>query len=213
MNYKKVYLILTIFAFISFFAGSTFAYYEWKNSDEDNTEIIFTNEDDFRCSVDGGGNITNSDISLVPTFCDNDNYVIKREVKVMPTIYGDTPILMNLWLDIKNLGTGLSESQNFKYTLTTSSESCNEGVVRTGNFNTKTEGDTVPLFNYMGYTSTTVDTYYLYIWLDEAETSTSTMNQTFNLSLNGICTNAPEPETYVVFNETDSTLSLYKRDE
>ena len=38
------------------------------------------------------------------------------------------------------------------------------------------------------------------------------MNQSFSLSLNGMCTDAPEPETYIVFNEEDTTLRLYKRD-
>ena len=213
MNYKKIYIILGICLLISVFAGSTFAWLSWRTATNQQTEIIFSNGEGFMCSVDGGGNITNNDVELVPTTCDNSEYAIKREIKVMPTIYGETPILMDLWLDINSIGAGLSESVNFRYALTTNPDSCTQDLVRMGNFNTKVGGDTISLLNYIGYTQTTEETYYLYIWLDEDESSTETMNQSFDLSLNGLCTNAPEPQTFVAFSEEDSTLRLYKRNE
>ena len=72
------------------------------------------------------------------------------------------------------------------------------------NFNGKTVGDTVPLFNEKTYETETVDTYYLYIWLDSAETSSSTMYQSFDLSIDGECTN--------VEIETGNSTSVYQEE-
>jgi len=211
-EYNKWYLVLVIFAVIFMFFGGTLAYFRWTTNTEQRTNIILTVEPTFMCEADGGGDLTSEDISLVPTDCTNQEYAIQREIKVSPTIYGETSITMDLWLDIKSIGSGLRNSNNFKYALTTDPNSCTNGLVKSGNFKDKNVNDKVELFSYMGYNQTTTDTYYLYVWLDKAETNSNTMNQSFSLSLNGMCTDAPEPETYIVFNEEDTTLRLYKRD-
>lgn len=188
-NYKRIYIILGIFLLVSVFLGGTLGYLQWNSQ---KTNIVFTVQDKFSCAADGGGNITSSDVVLAPTDCTNSDYAIKRELKVMPTLYDDLRIEMSLWLEVNDLGEGLSDSQNFRYALTTSDNSCAEGLVTEGNFNGKTVGDTITLLDSKSYSETTTDTYYLYVWLDKEETSTSTMNQSFDLSLNGSCVETPD---------------------
>ena len=199
MNYKKIYLILGVILLASVLSGGTFAWLTWATSSSQTSAVTITVGNGFACAVDGGGNITSSDVSLVPTTCTNSTYAIKREIKVMPTIYENLNVALDLWLDINDIGTGLSDSQNFMYALTTNSSSCTDGVISSGNFNGKTTGDTVRLLNN-SYAETITETYYLYIWLDSAETSSTTMDQTFSLSLNGNCTNDPyiQPEAPVL---------------
>lgn len=189
---KKIVGVLITLTIIFTVMGSTFAYLSWSSSEEQKTQVTFTKEAGFSCSVNGGGNITTGDVILMPTVVNDSttSYYIKRTITVNPTITDSLlPIYMDLWLDINSLGTGLSNSLNLKYALTTSSTSPTTGVVSSGNFNGKIAGDKVNLLTSKEYTATTTDTYYLWIWLDAEETSSDTMNQSFSLSLNGSCMN------------------------
>ena len=185
---KKIITLLVVFTIIFAVIGSTLAYFSWVSSEEQQTSVTFTAESDFSCSADGGGDITSSDVMLAPSTCTNSEYAIQREVKVMPTINstGKT-VYMDLWLDVNVLDTGLSESENFMYALTTDENSCSTGIVKSGNFKGLSTGEQVLLLDQQEYTASTTDTYYLYIWLDAEETSSSTMDQSFDLSLNGSC--------------------------
>jgi len=196
MSNKKVISILITFGIILAVVGGTLAYWTWSTAEEQQTNVVFTVNKDFSCAADGGGNITNTDVTLAPTTCTDTTRAIKREVTVTPTLNrDDLTIYMDLWLDVNSIGTGLSNSQNFKYVLTTSSTSCEDGtVITSGTFNGTNTGSKVKLLSGEDYSTTTTDTYYLYVWLDSAETSSDTMNQAFNLSLNGSCTNSPKPE-------------------
>ena len=189
---KKVMGVLFTLTIIFTIIGSTFAYLSWSSSEEQKTNVTFTKGEGFSCSVNGGGNIAEGDVILMPTVVNDSttSYYIKRTITVNPTITDSLlPIYMDLWLDINSLGTGLSNSLNFKYALTTSSTSPTTGVVSSGNFNGKITGDKVNLLTSKEYTATTTDTYYLWIWLDAEETSSDTMNQSFSLSLGGSCMN------------------------
>ena len=189
---KKVMGALFTLTIIFTIIGSTFAYLSWSSSEEQKTQVTFTKEAGFSCSVNGGGNIAEGDVILMPTVVNDSttSYYIKRTITVKPTITDSLlPVYMDLWLDINSLGTGLSNSLNFKYALTTSSTSPTTGVVSSGNFNGKITGDKINLLTSKKYTATTTDTYYLWIWLDAEETSSDTMNQSFSLSLNGSCMN------------------------
>ena len=189
---KKVMGVLITLTIIFTVMGSTFAYLSWSSSEEQKTNVTFTKGEGFSCSVNGGGNIAEGDVILMPTVVNDSttSYYIKRTITVNPTITDSLlPIYMDLWLDINSLGTGLSNSLNFKYALTTNSTSPTTGVVSSGNFNGKIAGDKVNLLTSKDYTATTTDTYYLWIWLDAEETSSDTMNQSFSLSLNGSCMN------------------------
>ena len=187
MKNKRVIIILLIISLIFVIIGSTFAYFTWNATEGERTKVVFTVTSDFSCAADGGGNITSSDVTLVPCSCTNSKYAIKREIKVMPNIITPTPVYMDLWLNINEIGDGLTNSDNFRYALTTSSTSC-ENALESGNFKGLKAGDKVNLLKNMGYALTTTDTYYLWIWLDKEETSASTMNQAVSLSLGGSCT-------------------------
>ena len=187
---KKILTILITLTIIFTAIGSSLAYLSWVSSEEQKTQITFTATAGFSCSVDGGGNITEGNVNIVPTLVNDSttgNY-IKRTISVKPTITeSNKTIYMDLWLDINSLGTGLSNSLNFKYALTTSSNNPATGVVSSGNFNGKITGDKINLLTSKEYTATATETYYLWIWLDSEETSSETMNQSFSLSLNGSC--------------------------
>ena len=133
----KVFIIL-IFLFIIFtLFGGTLAYYTWQSSASQKTGITLSFNSEFSCAADIGGNITSGDARIIPTTVSDvtsGNY-IKREVAISSIINtSDKLIYMNLWLDINEIGNGLSNSQNFKYALTKSSESNTSSVVSSGNF-------------------------------------------------------------------------------
>ena len=209
---KRIITILMILTIVFTITGGTLAYWAWRTTDAQKTNITFTITSDFSCSADGGGNITSGSVKLVPTVVSSTttaNY-IKREVKVTPTT-GKT-IHMDLWLDIITLDSGLSNSVNFRYAFTTSSTSNTEGVVSRGNFYGKVANDKVVLLRGKDYTSTTTETYYLWIWLDAAETDSATMNQNFNMKLGGECTDAVSRELYTanIYNGyVDDNNSVY----
>ena len=187
---KKIVGVLITLTIIFTVMGSTFAYLSWSSSEEQKTQVTFTKEAGYSCSANGGGNITEGDVVIAPTDCTTGKHVIKREITVNPSITDiNMPIYMDLWLNVNSMGTGLSNSNNFKYSLTTSSTNCETDVVSSGTFTGKTAGDKVTILNGNTYTSTTTETYYLYIWLDKEETSSDTMNQSFSLSLGGSCSN------------------------
>ena len=215
---KKAMILIVIFGLIMLIIGTTFAYLSWRSSEAQKTVVNFTIGSDFSCAADGGGDITSGTINLIPTEV-NDNTTanyIKREVKVMPTITKDgKTIYMDLWLDIKKLDSGLSSSSNLMYVLNTSSTDKDTGVIISGNFGGLAKNNRIKLFTDKDYNSTTTETYYLWIWLDAKETSSDTMNQSFELSLNGSCVdqkeepNAPELDTGmipIVFDTSNGTI-------
>ena len=188
MKNKKIIIIIVILVLALTFIGGSLAEWIWETTEEERTNVEFTVENDFQCAADGGGDITSGQVQLTPTYCTNPVNAIQRTVKVNPTLnMNDLSISMDLWLNINNIGDALSNSQNFKYALTTYSDSCTTGVISSGTFNGKNSGSTVNLLDNKIYSSTMTDTYYLYIWLDYDETNNDTMNQSFNFSLGGVC--------------------------
>ena len=199
---KRIITVLMILTIMFTIMGGTFAYWSWRTTDAEKTNITFSITSDFSCSADGGGDITSSDVNLVPTVVNDKttaNY-IKREVKLTPAINttGKT-VYMDLWLDIKTLGSGLSGTDYFKYSFTTGASSPDDGVVYSGNFRGLAVNNRVRLLLDKEYTSSMTDTYYLWIWLDAEETDLDTMNQSFHLVLNGSCTDTKiEPNAPVL---------------
>ena len=185
--------------------GFTFAYWTWESTSGQRTAVSFTVGNGFSCSADGGGNITSSDVQLMPAECTDTAHAIKRTVKVSTTQSSGKTIYLNMGLKVNDIGTNLANSSNFKYALTTSVTSCDSGVVTSGTFQGTTTNSEVGLLDTKRYqTATTNDTYYLWVWLDKAETSTSTQNQTFNISLTGSCTDeTPAPITTSWGQEVD----------
>ena len=185
---KKIVLIVGIIVLILSIIGGTYAVFKWRSTDEQKTNITFTAEAGFSCSADGGGNINVGDKKLIPTYVNAEsiNNYIKQEIKATATITKDNiTVYMDLWLDVKSISTQLANSDNFKYALTTSSTSNTEGVVVSGTFKDGIVNNKVKLLSGEVYTTTKTNTYYLWIWVDPAETGM--MEQEFSLSLNGSC--------------------------
>ena len=209
---KKVMGVLIALTIIFTVVGSTFAYLSWSSSEEQKTNVTFTKEAGYSCSANGGGNITESDVILMPTIVNDSTtaYYIKRTVTVNPSITDSIlPVYMDLWLDINTLGEGLSNSDNFMYAFTTSSTSPTTGVVSSGNFKGLITGNKVYLLLGKKYTKTTTETYYLWIWLDSSETSSDTMNQSFSLTLNGSCSNRLLVTANTLISKANPSTLLY----
>ena len=209
---KRIIIIVSITILILSIVGGTLAYWSWRTTDAQKTNITFTITSDFSCSADGGEDITSGSINLVPTVVNSTttaNY-IKREVKVTPTINttGKT-VYMDLWLDIKTLDSGLSGTDYFKYSFTTGSSSPEDGVVYSGNFRGLAVNNRVRLLLDKEYTSSMTDTYYLWIWLDAAETDSDTMNQSFHLVLNGNCYEHKSTGAEMLIENANSSTLLY----
>ena len=203
-NNRKTLIIIAIFGLVIAIIGGTLAYWRWQSTEAQKTVVNFTIGSDFSCAADGGGDITSGTINLIPTEV-NDNTTanyIKREVKVMPTITNDgKTIYMDLWLDIKSISANLSSSSNLMYVLNTSSTDKDTGVIISGNFGGLAKNNRIKLFTDKDYSSTTTETYYLWIWLDAKETSSDTMNQSFELSLNGSCVDQKEEPNAPVLDD------------
>ena len=200
---KVFTIILVVATIVITLMGGTLAYWNWQSTSAQNTNVTFTVASNFSCSADGGGNITNNDVMIVPATCTNSAHAIKRQVKVNVNKNGTSNIYLDMYLNVNSIGTGLSNTTNFKYALTTSGTNCTDGVVAQGNFSGATTNTHKKLFSLKEYTQTTQnDTYYLWIWLDAAETSASTQNQSFDLSLAGSCTDQnPYVYTANIFDE------------
>ena len=210
MNKKTMFTFLIVFGLIIIFTGGTYAYLSWSSSEEQKTQVTFTKEAGYSCSANGGGNITEGDVVIAPTDCTTGKHVIKRVITVNPSITDiNMPIYMDLWLNVNSMGTGLSNSSNLKYSLTTSSTNCETDVVSTGTFTGKTAGNKVTILKGNTYTSTTTETYYLYIWLDKEETSSDTMNQSFSLSLGGSCSNHISTTATTLINNANPSTLMY----
>ena len=185
---KRIVLIVGIIVLILSIIGGTYAVFKWRSTDEQKTNITFTAEAGFSCSADGGGNINVGDKKLIPTYVNAEsiNNYIKQKIKATATITKDNiTVYMDLWLDVKSISTQLANSDNFKYALTTSSTSNTEGLVVSGTFKDGIVDNKVKLLSGEEFTTTKTNTYYLWIWVDPAETGM--MEQEFSLSLNGSC--------------------------
>ena len=190
MDYRKKLIIVLILGVIFSLLGVTLAYWTWQSNNTQKTNILLTSTTEFTCSADGGGNISNTNY-FVPTTCLNQTYALKRKITTNITNTSGAPVYMDLWLNINSIGTGLTNSDNFMYVLTTEDNNCTDNIVASGNFKGKAKDDKVELLSGV----TTASTYYLYIWLDAAETDSSTMNQSVSLSLGGSCTNETPKST------------------
>ena len=191
MDKKKIVIpILIVIAIIILTIGATYSYWTWSSNNTQKTMVTFTSTSKFACSGDGGGNITSADYTLVPTHCTDPNYAIQRTVTTSVTNNSGDNVYYDLWLDVNTIGANLSASNNFKYAITSQANDCTSNVIQSGTFYGLATGDIASLL--LGFenvhTTSENNTYYLYIWLDEAETNNNTMTQSFNLSLNGRCT-------------------------
>ena len=146
-EYNKWYLIMTVFAIIFTFFGGSLAYWQWTTNETQKTNVAITVTEEFRCDADGGGNISSGEKYLVPTDCTNPDYAIQRTITVKPTLFTEgINVNFQLQLKINQIDTGLRNSKNFKYALTTNPNSCTQGVVEEGTFYGLSANKTVDIF-------------------------------------------------------------------
>ena len=146
-------------------------------------------------TIAGGGN---ANVTFMPTTCTNANYTIKKTITATAINTSGGSVSFTLGLNPTKLDAGLKIA-NMKWALTTSSSSCTTEVVASGNFSTATQGTA---FNMVtndkdGITVDSTDktkytkTYYLYIWLDSAQTANVTGD--LSVTVTGSVTNNPTP--------------------
>ena len=187
---KIIYIFLAIAVTMFLIVGGTLAYWSWQSAAAQNTAISFTLTSGLSCSADGGGNITSSDVKLAPAKCTDTEHAIQRTITTSVTNSNEGSAYMSLSLKVNSMASELAASQNFKYALTTNPTSCTTDVKETGTFTGAIANSSFTILGGDEYpTSPGTGTYYLYIWLDEAESNNNTQNKTFNLSLTGVCTN------------------------
>ena len=204
---KKLIIPLLLVGILVLIIGSTYAWLIWVSSEEDKTNITFTATGNFSCSATGVNTIDGSNVTLVPTDCtkvENIGHVIKKEISTVSKNNSSADAYMNMWLNVDGLGSYLANSDNFKYALTTTDNNCATDVVSTGNFKDLATGGRVNILESKKITSTENNTYYLWIWLDEAETTPPEVDETtrsFSLSLGGECTNQEVVDNFTVTNK------------
>ena len=204
---KKLIIPLLLVGILVLIIGSTYAWLIWSSSEEDKTNITFTAKGSFSCSATGVNTIDGSNVTLVPTDCtkvENIGHVIKKEISTVSKNNSGTDAYMNMWLNVDGLGSYLANSDNFKYALTTTDNNCATDVVSTGNFKDLAVGGRVNILESKKITSTENNTYYLWIWLDKAETTPPEVDETtrsFSLSLGGECTNQEVVDNFTVTNK------------
>ena len=99
---------------------------------------------------------------------------------------------------IYDIDSNLANSANFKWAIGKNAYGCKSGLVNSGDFR-NIQNDKIILLDDVEY-STAEDTYYLYIWLDEAETNSNTMNQSFDFSIGSMCENNGYEKAYLKMN-------------
>ena len=212
MDNKKKYLMIgvIVLAVVLLISGGTYAFIVWSANETQATNVVFSVTPDYTCGADAGGHITSSDRMLAPTDCMDPEYAIQRTITTSSTTTGDKVISMDLWLNVNHIDTNLLNSPNFKYAITKNRNSCASGVINSGVIKEDIQDNKINLLEGVEY-ATLNDTYYLYIWLDEAETNINTMNQSFDLSIGGQCGDTGLEKVYLT--DLSGTSAYFKQSE
>lgn len=174
---KKIIIsIIAVLLIVVLIAGGTFAWWTWTSSN--NTAITFTVQGG-SMTIDGGGTITGQ--KLVPTDECSGTYAIVRTVKVSATNQTATSMTATVQLDLSGLPSALRTS-NLKYTFS-ETQGCTTGSP-TGTLSGTTTPFTLTSFS-VAAGATANKNYYLYIWLDSAESSPATQGKSFSIKFAG----------------------------
>jgi hypothetical protein len=194
MNNKNgkvlVLSLIAAIAIIGIVAGGTYAFITASATATNITQIKSGN---LTMTVAGGGN---QSVSFVPTTCTNSTYAIKRTITATAVNTSGGSVSFTIGLKPTILDSGLKIT-NMKWALTTNSSSCTSGVVASGNFANASAGTAFNMVtnDRTGITQDSTDTtkftktYYLYIWLDSAQTSN--VSGSLSVTVTGSVTNTP----------------------
>ena len=204
MKNKKLYITLFIISIIFLSIGGTFAYL---TASATVTNITQVKSGNLTMTIDGGGN---ENVNLFPAECTSD-YAIKRVIKASAINTSGGKVSFSIGMNIATLGSDFKR-RTMKYALTTSSDSCTDGLVASGNFKDKSVDDDVWLIknDYDGITqlgSTYTKTYYLYIWLDQSETKN--LSGSISVKMIGSSSNNPNLQVSKDYDDGNDDDTLF----
>ncbi|MBQ8219350.1 MAG: hypothetical protein IJZ79_06320, partial [Bacilli bacterium] len=204
---NKIIRILIVLSVIFTIMGGTFAYLSWQTTSDQRTQISFTAKGGFSCSAISDEHITNEGVTLIPSDCTNLDHVIKKEITTSVSNLTGNNAYLSMWLYVNKLGSYLSNSDNFKYTLTNNPNSCKEEVISSGNFKDLETGKKNILISGKDFIENETNTYYLWIWLDKEETQIPPEDEEalkFDFSLNGECSDTQPDSTFEITSITNN---------
>ena len=186
MKKKNLFIILTIVSIVILGVGGTFAYYTTSKVATNITQIKSGN---LTMTVDGGGN-TNA--SFMPAKCTS-SYAIKKKIVATSNNTSGGKVSFSIGMNVATLSDSLKRT-TMKYALTTSSDSCINGLIANGNFKNATVGSNIWIVkndydNIAQTDNSYTKTYYLYIWLDETETQN--LSGSISVNMKGTSSNNP----------------------
>ena len=190
MERKRLFTILTIISIVFLSIGGTFAYLTTSATATNITQIKSGN---LTMTIDGGGN---SNTSFMPSKCTS-SYAIKKKIVATSSNTSGGKVSFSIGMNIATLSDSLKRT-TMKYALTTSSDSCVNGLIANGNFSDATVGSDIWIVkndydNITQTSSTYTKTYYLYIWLDETETQN--LSGSISVNMKGTSSNNPSLTT------------------
>ena len=199
MKNKKLYITLFIISLIILGIGGTLAAFTATATATNITQIKSGN---LTMTIDGGGNVN---ASFMPAKCTSE-YAIKKKIVASATNTSGGKVSFSIGMNVATLSDDLKRG-TMKYALSTSTDSCTNGLVANGNFSNATVGSDIWIVkndydNITNTSNTYTKTYYLYIWLDEKETQN--LSGSISVKLKGTSSNNPSLTT-----EAEKTIPLY----
>ena len=190
MKNKKLYITLGILSIIFLGIGGTFAYLSTSATATNITQIKSGN---LTMTIDGGGS---ENVSLMPSKCTSE-HAIKKTIKASAVNTSGGKVSFSIGFNVTTLSDDLKRS-TMKYALTTSSDSCTDGLIASGNFSNATVGSDIWIVkndydNIIQSNNTYTKTYYLYIWLDQRETEN--LSGSILVNMKGTSSNNPKLTT------------------
>ena len=190
MKNKKLYIALFTISIIFLGIGGTFAYLTTSVTATNITQVKAGN---LTMTIDGGGN---ENVNLFPSTCTSD-YAIKKTIKASAINTSGGKVSFSIGMNITTLSDDFKRA-TMKYALTTTANSCIDGLIASGNFSEVTVGSDIWMIknDYDDITNsgnTYNKTYYLYIWLDQIETEN--LSGSISVNMKGTSSNNPNLTT------------------
>ena len=190
MENKKIYITLFIISIIFLGIGGTLAALTTSSTLLNISQIRSGN---LTMTVDGGGS---ENVSLFPSACTSE-HAIKKTIKASAVNTSGGKVSFSIGMNVAVLGDDLKRN-TMKYALSTSADSCTDGLIANGNFSNATVGGDIWIVkndydNITNSGNTYTKTYYLYIWLDQIETQN--LSGSISVNMKGTSSNNPNLTT------------------
>ena len=196
MKNKKIYITLFIISIIFLGIGGTLAVLTTSSTLLNISQIKSGN---LTMTVDGGGS---ENVSLFPSTCTSE-HAIKKTIKASAVNTSGGKVSFSIGMNVSTLSDDLKRG-TMKYALSTSADSCTDGLIAKGNFSNATVGSDIWIVkndydNITNSGNTYTKIYYLYIWLDQIETQN--LSGSILVNMKGTSSNNPDLTTEPSVNE------------